>query len=85
MVVAARTVGERTTREARSCLTSLGEDARQVGRAVREHWGIENGLPWVLAVAVREADGRVRQGHAAEHFAVLRHSALNLLRRERTA
>jgi len=47
---------------------------------VRSHWGIENQLHWVLDVAFREDDCRVRAGNAAENFAVLRHAALNLLK-----
>jgi hypothetical protein len=36
----------------------------------------------VLDLAFREDDCRVRSAHAAENFAILRHIALNLLRRE---
>ena len=39
----------------------------------------------MLDIAFREDDSRVRIGHAAENFAVLRHIALNLLRRDASA
>jgi predicted transposase YbfD/YdcC len=72
------------TREVRYYLTSL-TDAREFGRAVRAHWGIENGLHWVLDIAFREDESRARSGASAENLVVLRHIALNLLKQERSA
>lgn len=70
--------------EVRFYLSSLPADAARIARAVRSHWEIENRLHWVLDLAFREDESRVRVGHAAENFAVLRHLALNLLRQERS-
>jgi len=52
---------------------------------VRSHWGIENKVHWVLDLAFREDESRARTGESARNMAVLRHLALNLLRRESTA
>jgi predicted transposase YbfD/YdcC len=52
---------------------------------VREHWGIENCVHWVLDLAFREDESRVRTDHAATNLTTLRHLALNLLRRDRSA
>ncbi len=85
MVQAERRMGEHSTVERRYFITSLEADAPQLLRAVRGHWGIENQLHWVLDVAFREDDCRLRKGNGAQNFAVLRHIALNLPRREKTA
>jgi predicted transposase YbfD/YdcC len=69
-------------RQTRYYITSLNGDAGQFASAVRGHWGIENRVHWVLDVAFREDDSRIRQGHSAENLATIRHMALNMLRHE---
>ena len=54
------------------------------GGAVRSHWGIENPVHWVLDIAFREDESRIRKGHSPENSAVLRHIALNLLNKDST-
>ena len=72
------------TREDRYFISSLNTPAKQLLKAVRGHWSIENGLHWVLDVAFREDECRVRTDHAPENLAVLRHIALNLLKQDTT-
>jgi len=50
--------------------------------AIREHWQIENGLHWVLDIAFREDESRIRKDHAPQNMALLRHLALNLLKQD---
>jgi predicted transposase YbfD/YdcC len=76
--------GERTVQR-RYFISSLKCDAELMLYAVRTHWEIENKVHWVLDIAFREDDCRIRKGNGAENFAVLRHIALNLLRREKTS
>lgn len=77
-----RTVGDKTSSEQRYVISSCVDfSAAKALETVRAHWGIENQLHWVLDVAFREDDCRVRAGNAAENFAVLRHVALNLLKK----
>ena len=74
-----------TTQESRYYLLSAPLSAQRFGEAVRAHWGLENQVHWLLDVAFHEDDSRVRTGHAAENFAVLRRSALHLLKQEASA
>jgi predicted transposase YbfD/YdcC len=81
--------GTPESRERRYYISSLPATQRGsaalFARAVRAHWGIENGMHWLLDVVFREDDCRVRKDHAPQNLARLRHLALNLLRQEKSA
>jgi len=81
MVQRERRHGDRSQTETAYFISSLPPDADRLLRAVRHHWRIENTLHWVLDVIFHEDDARLRIGHGAENFAILRRMVLNLLRR----
>lgn len=85
MVEAERNIKGEVSRERRYYISSLGGDAKEFGCAVRSHWGIENGLHWVLDMVFGEDYSRVREGYAAENLALLRRLALNLIKHEQSA
>jgi predicted transposase YbfD/YdcC len=82
LVEAHREVGGEVSLAQRLFLTSLPGDVVRFAQAVREHWGVENALQWVLDVSFREDECRMRQGHGAQNMAIRRPMALHLLRRE---
>lgn len=79
---ARRAMGETVQVETRYLLTSLPAQGVRCAQAVRQHWGIATSLHWVLDVSCDEDACRIRKDKGAQTFAVLRHMALHLLRRE---
>jgi predicted transposase YbfD/YdcC len=62
-------------------LTSLGANARRLLNATRAHWSVENNFHWTMDVVFGEDATRVRMEEGAENMAIIRHIALNLLKR----
>ena len=71
--------GKETT-EFRYYISSLPTGAKQFARAVRGHWGIENGCHWSLDMTFREDESRLRERHLRENFAWINRFALSLLK-----
>ena len=53
-------------------------------QSARSHRGIENSLHWILDMAFREDECRVREGNGTENLSVLRRMAMNLLRGDKS-
>ncbi|MCP4645717.1 MAG: ISAs1 family transposase, partial [bacterium] len=81
MVESLRRTKESSSIERRYYLSTLPLDAQTFGRAVRDHWGVENGLHWTLDVLFREDDSRARTGNASQNLGTLRRIATNLFKR----
>jgi predicted transposase YbfD/YdcC len=70
------------TIEVRYFISSLAMGVKQVARAVRGHWGIENSCHWVLDVTYREDESRIREESLRENMAWLNRLTLSLLKQQ---
>ena len=94
-----RTEKGKTNRERRYFISSLNQEShKSIALAIRKHWCVENQLHWggtdgepaspygvpFLDVSFNEDDSRIRKDNAPENLAIIRHIALNLLKKEKT-
>ena len=84
MVESIRNVKGKSSIERRFFLSSLPLDVQRFGKAVRDHWGVENSLHWSLDVTFREDDSRARTMNSNQNVATLRRIALNLIKQDRS-
>lgn len=84
-IINTRKTKTRVTTETRFYISSLSTvSAKEMLNTIRAHWGIENSLHWVLDIAYREDESRIRTGYAQQNFALMRKITLNLLKQEMT-
>jgi len=81
-VVSSREINNVITHEKRYYVSSLEPSAAKISHAIRCHWHVENSLHWVMDVTFKEDDSRIRRGVSAENMSVMRHLALNLIKKE---
>jgi predicted transposase YbfD/YdcC len=84
MCFSQRTVNGKTSAEARYFIGSRQRGARYYGRALRDHWRIENSLHWQLDVTCSEDDSRIQRRNGGQNFALLRRVAISLLKQNPT-
>jgi predicted transposase YbfD/YdcC len=70
--------------EVRYFISSLRAGAKRLAEAVRGHWGVENGLHWVLDMAFDDDRNRTGVGDAPANLATLRRWVLSLLRQDKS-
>lgn len=85
MIRRERRLPDKTEIHIRYYIASLEAKANRFLKVIREHWGVENSVHWVLDMAFNEDQSRLHKDNGAENLAVIRHIALNLLRSEKTA
>lgn len=71
--------GKETT-DTRYYISSLEVGVKQFARAIRSHWGIENGCHWSLDMIYRDDESRIREPNMRENFAWLNRFTLSLLK-----
>ena len=76
--------GDHETIEVRYCILSKYISGKRFAEAVRGHWSIENSLHWQLDVTFGEDQSRLRKGHAAANFSLLRRTSLSLLKNNKS-
>jgi predicted transposase YbfD/YdcC len=80
MVILACIRNGKQTIERRYFISSLPLGVQRFARAVRGHWGIENGCHWSLDFTFREDESRIRKKNLRENCAWLNRFALSLLK-----
>ena len=82
LIISQRETLEEKTTELRYYISSLDpKNPERILTAIRAHWQIENNCHWLLDVAYREDQSRIRDKNAAMNMAWLRKTALALLKR----
>lgn len=74
-----RAIKDKVSEETRYYISSLPAEPNKILHTVREHWGIENKLHWVLDVAFNDDQSRIRKGNAPRNIAIIKKTVLNML------
>lgn len=73
------------SQETRYFISSIDADkTQQIASAIRSHWSVENKLHWSLDVSFDEDEdkNRTRTENNAENLSIVRHTALNILKKD---
>ena len=77
-----RRLPDKVEQETAYYITSSSACAETLLHATRQHWAVENSLHWVMDVTFQEDQMRTRNGDSPQNLVVLRHIALNILKKD---
>ena len=80
MVRSRREAGGKIQTQTRFYISSLAPDAPAIAKAIRQHWGIENGPYWAMDLVFRDDECRTGKKNSPANFTTVKHMASNLLR-----
>ncbi len=82
LIISERETHEGKTTEYRYYISSMDpKKPEKIMHSIRSHWQVENNLHWVLDVAYREDQSRIRNENCALNISWLRKTAVGLLKR----
>ena len=76
--------GKERKKERRYFISSCAGNAKELQRAIKQHWAIENQCHWVLDTCFREDHNQTRTGNAAKNLGAARRIVLNILNADKT-
>ncbi|MDR2891804.1 MAG: ISAs1 family transposase [Deltaproteobacteria bacterium] len=79
-IYSTRECNGKTEEQTRYFISSLPCKAEQIAKAVRTHWSVENSLHWRLDMTFKEDASRIRKDNAPENLAMIRRTALGLVK-----
>ncbi len=82
MVKTQRQMKTHNTQDTRFYISSCVPDAKSMMPIIRKHWRVENSLHWTLDVTFGEDGSRIRTAASPENYAIIRHMALNIIKRD---
>lgn len=74
-----REIKSNISTETRYYISSLQAKPDKILNAIRQHWGVENKLHWVLDMSFNDDQCRIRKGNAPRNIAIIKKTVLNLL------
>lgn len=84
MVERTREIKGQVTKETSWYISSLGIDAKEVAKSVRNHWGVENKLHWRLDVVFRDDQCALHSAAGPLNLSVIKRFCMNLLSKNNT-
>lgn len=82
MIYRSRLVDGKLQEHVSTFITSLPNRVKNIGKRLREHWGIENSQHYILDVTFTEDSSRIRKGTGPEISSVFRRMALSILQQD---